>query len=157
MVLIRANGPLSGAGKTLVQPNIVLILADDMGFSDLGCYGSEIDTPNLDSMARDGRYAIIAFLQGPVAELNMRVVLAKRLTITGSTLRPQTDAEKAKIATSLAKNALPLLESGTVAPTIYQTFPLRDAALAHELMESSRHMGKIVLTVTDEAMTKEQS
>lgn len=111
---------------------------------------------NLDSMARDGRYAIIAFLQGPVAELNMRVVLAKRLTITGSTLRPQTSAEKAKIATSLAENALPLLESGAVAPTIYQTFPLRDVALAHELMESSRHMGKIVLTVTDKPMTKEQ-
>jgi putative PIG3 family NAD(P)H quinone oxidoreductase len=112
---------------------------------------------NLDSMARDGRYAIIAFQQGPVAELNMRVVLTKRLTITGSTLRPQTIEEKVRIATSLAENVLPLLESGAVAPIIYETFPLRDAALAHELMESNRHMGKIVLTVSDELVTKELS
>jgi len=112
---------------------------------------------NLDSLARDGRYAIIAFLQGPVAELNMRVVLTKRLTITGSTLRPQTIEEKAHIATSLAENVLPLLESGAVAPSIYETFSLRDAALAHELMESNRHMGKIVLTLPDEPMTKELS
>ncbi len=112
---------------------------------------------NLESMARDGRYAIIAFLQGSLAELNMRVVTAKRLTITGSTLRPQTIEEKSRIATSLTENVLPLLESGTVAPTIYETFPLRDAALAHELMESSRHMGKIVLIVADDPMTKEPS
>jgi len=112
---------------------------------------------NLDSMARDGRYVIIAFLQGPVAELNMRVVVAKRLTLTGSTLRPQTIEEKTQIAKSFAENALPLLESGAIAPTIYETFALRDAALAHELMESSRHMGKIVLTVADESMKKELS
>lgn len=101
---------------------------------------------NLDSMAREGRYAIIAFLQGPTAELNMRVVLTQRLTITGSTLRPQTTVEKASIAGQVAEHVLPLIESGAVRPIIHTTFSLRDAAAAHELMESSRHMGKIVLT-----------
>ena len=106
---------------------------------------------NMDSMARDGRYAIIAFLQGPSAELNMRVLLGKRLTITGSTLRPQTTAEKAAIADDLARIVLPLLESGKIEPIIDRTFEFRDAAGAHALMESSKHMGKIVLAVTDEA------
>ena len=104
---------------------------------------------NMDSLARDGRYAIIAFLQGPRAELNMRVVLAKRLTITGSALRPQTDEEKAAIAASLGENVLPLLESRRIKPIIDRTFALDEAAAAHELMESSQHMGKIVLTVAD--------
>ena len=102
---------------------------------------------NLDSMARDGRYAIIAFLQGPKAELNMRVVLAKRLTITGSTLRPQTTEEKGRIAADLEEHVLPLLESGQVRPVIYRTFALEEAAAAHALMESSEHMGKIILNV----------
>ena len=106
---------------------------------------------NMESMARDGRYSIIAFLQGPRAELDMRVLLAKRLMITGSTLRPQTTSEKAGIADELRENVLPLLESGRVRPIIHQTFALENAAAAHELMESSRHMGKIVLTVAAEA------
>ena len=102
---------------------------------------------NLDSLALEGRYAIIAFLQGPSAELNMRVVLGKRLTITGSTLRPQSVDEKATIARNVEQHAVPLLESGEVRPVIDSTFPLTDAAAAHTLMESSRHKGKIVLTV----------
>lgn len=101
---------------------------------------------NLESLARDGRYSIIAFLRGPKAELNLRVVLANRLTVTGSTLRPQTVAEKARIAADVERNVLPLLESGRVRPIVHSTFSLEAAAAAHELMESSRHMGKIVLT-----------
>jgi len=101
---------------------------------------------NLDSMALEGRYVIIAFLQGPKAELNMRIVLGRRLTITGSTLRPQTIEEKAVIAGGVAEQVLPLLESGQVKPIIDSTMPLEQAAAAHDLMESSRHMGKIVLT-----------
>jgi len=104
---------------------------------------------NLDSLAIEGRYAIIAFLQGPSAKLNMRIVLGRRLTITGSTLRPQTIEEKAAIASSVREHVLPLLSSGQVQPIIDTTFPLDDAAAAHELMESSQHMGKIVLTVSD--------
>jgi NADPH:quinone reductase len=100
---------------------------------------------NMHVLARDGRYVIIAFLLGPTAELNMREVLGKRLTITGSTLRPQSTAEKAAIADELRKHVMPLLESGQARPIIHATFPLADARLAHELMESSQHMGKIVL------------
>jgi putative PIG3 family NAD(P)H quinone oxidoreductase len=100
---------------------------------------------NMNVLGRDGRYVIIAFLQGSKAELDMRQVLGKRLTITGSTLRPQTIAEKAVIAAELKEHVLPLLESGAVRPIIDSTFPLGDAAKAHALMESSRHMGKIVL------------
>jgi len=100
---------------------------------------------NLNVLGRDGRYVIIAFLAGPSAMLNLRQVLTKRLTITGSTLRPQSAAEKATIAAGLEEKVLPLLESGTVRPIIHATFPLADAAHAHELMESSQHMGKIVL------------
>lgn len=103
---------------------------------------------NLDCLAKEGRCAIIAFLGGPVSELDLRVMLAKRLTITGSTLRPQTIEEKARIADAVSENVLPLLEAGTVKPVVHATFPLAEAAAAHELMESSRHMGKIVLTVT---------
>jgi NADPH2:quinone reductase len=100
---------------------------------------------NINVLGRDGRYVIIAFLQGPTAELDMRRVLGKRLTITGSTLRPQTVAEKAAIAADLERRVLPLLETGAVKPIIDSVFPLADAADAHALMESSRHMGKIVL------------
>ena len=100
---------------------------------------------NLNVLGRDGRCVIIAFLQGSKAELDMRQVLGKRLTITGSTLRPQTPAEKAAIAAELKEYVLPLLESGAVRPIIDSTFPLGEAAKAHALMESSQHMGKIVL------------
>lgn len=102
---------------------------------------------NIDVLGRDGRYVIIAFLQGPEAQLNMRNVLGKRLTITGSTLRPQTTVEKAAIASKISEQVIPLLESGRVRPIIHATFPLADARLAHELMESSQHMGKIVLEI----------
>jgi putative PIG3 family NAD(P)H quinone oxidoreductase len=102
---------------------------------------------NLDCLAKEGRLAIIAFLGGPESELNLRVLLAKRLTITGSTLRPQSNEEKARIAEALAQHVLPLLAAGTVRPVIHATFPLAEAAAAHELMESGRHRGKIVLTV----------
>jgi len=103
---------------------------------------------NIDLLARDGRYVLIAFLQGSRAELDLRAVLGKRLTITGSTLRPQSIEEKGRIAADLRRHVLPLLESGEVRPIIYDSFPLADARRAHELMESSAHMGKIVLTIS---------
>jgi NADPH2:quinone reductase len=106
---------------------------------------------NIESLARDGRYVIIGFLQGWKADLDLRPVLARRITITGSTLRPQTVAEKAAIARSLETHVLPLLASGAVKPVIHRTFPLAKAAEAHALMESSRHMGKIVLEVNQES------
>jgi NADPH2:quinone reductase len=100
---------------------------------------------NMNVLGRDGRYVIIAFLQGPKADLDMRQVLSKRLTITGSTLRPQTVEEKATIAAEISQHVVPMLETDKVRPIIHATFPLVDARLAHELMESSSHMGKIVL------------
>jgi NADPH2:quinone reductase len=101
---------------------------------------------NINVLGRDGRYVIIAFLQGPSAELNMRRVLTMRLSISGSTLRPQTNEEKAAIAAEIRTHVLPLLDSGRVRPIIHSTFPLAKAREAHALMESSLHMGKIVLT-----------
>jgi len=100
---------------------------------------------NLDVLAYDGRYALIAFLLGPKAEANFAHVLRKRLTITGSALRPQTVGEKAEIAAELEREIWPLLNAGEVRPTVFTSFPLIEAARAHALMESGEHMGKIVL------------
>lgn len=100
---------------------------------------------NLRALAPDGRYAMIAFLLGAKAEVNFGHVLGKRLTITGSTLRPQSVAQKAAIAREVEAKVWPLVADGRYRTPIFETFPLADAAAAHVLMESSRHMGKIVL------------
>lgn len=102
---------------------------------------------NLKSLALEGRLVQIAFLQPSKVELDCLPIMVKRLTFTGSTLRPRTVAQKAAIAADLAKHAWPLLETGKVKPVIHATFPLKDAKLAHELMESSKHIGKIMLEV----------
>ncbi|MFK7875505.1 MAG: NAD(P)H-quinone oxidoreductase [Paracoccaceae bacterium] len=102
---------------------------------------------NIKALADDGRLVQIAFLQGPKIELNFAQLMMRRLTITGSTLRPQSDLAKAKIAANLRDHAWPLLHSGRVAPVMDQEFALKDAALAHARMESSAHIGKIVLKV----------
>ena len=102
---------------------------------------------NLDVLGRDGRYVIIAFLQGSSSHLDLRRVLVERLTITGSTLRPQTTIEKTAIADGIREHVMPLFETGRVRPIIHETFPLTDARRAHALMESSVHMGKIVLEI----------
>lgn len=90
---------------------------------------------------------IIALLGGAKATVNLGDVLRRRLTITGSTLRPRPVAFKAAIAASLKEKVWPLLESGKIKPVIFKTFPLAQAAEAHTLMESSTHVGKIVLQV----------
>ena len=102
---------------------------------------------NIKALADDGRLVQIAFLQGPKATLNFAQVMTRRLTITGSTLRPQSDAAKARIASALKAEVWPLLEAGRVAPVMDQRFPLDQAAAAHARMESSAHIGKIVLEV----------
>jgi putative PIG3 family NAD(P)H quinone oxidoreductase len=104
---------------------------------------------NLDIAAIDGRVVTISLLGGARAEINMNTVLPKRLTLTGSTLRSRTVAQKAAVADAMRRNVWPLLAAGRVKPVIHQTFPLAQAADAHRLMESSGHMGKIVLTVPD--------
>lgn len=104
---------------------------------------------NIDILAMDGRYGFIAFLQGPKAEVNFNKVLRNRLTISGSTLRPQSVAQKDAIARDLESKVWPLLEAGKVRTHIHATFPLARAAEAHQLMESSAHLGKIMLTVAE--------
>jgi len=126
----------------------VLELTDDAGVDVvLDMVAGPYIQKNLQVLSRDGRYVIIAFLLGSRAELDMRPVLGKRLTITGSTLRPQSVTEKATIAAELATHVMPMLESGDVTPIIHATYPLARARDAHALMESSRHMGKIVLEI----------
>lgn len=102
---------------------------------------------NISALAPDGRLCYIAFLGGSKAEVNLAPVMLKRITISGSTLRARSVEFKAEIAQNLKKTVWPLLESGEIAPVIHQTFPLREASKAHEMMESSAHIGKIVLTV----------
>ena len=103
---------------------------------------------NLRCLAMDGRLVLIAFLGGPkVEEFDLTTIMVRRLTVTGSTMRPRTAAQKGAIAQSLLAKVWPKLEEGTVAPVIHATFPLAEAAAAHRLMESSDHIGKIMLTV----------
>ena len=102
---------------------------------------------NLKTLADDGRLVQIAFLQGPKVDINLVQMMTRRLTITGSTLRPQSDHAKAIIAQDLRKHVWPLLAAGRVAPVMDSEFPLTPAAQAHERMESSAHIGKIVLKV----------
>lgn len=101
---------------------------------------------NLKCLAVEGRLVQIALQNGPKVEMNLLPVMLKRLTITGSTLRPRSVAQKAEIAADLKAKVWPLLAEGKVKPVIHATFPLEKAAEAHALMESSKHIGKILLT-----------
>ena len=114
----------------------------------LDMVGGDYIPRNIKALAEDGRLVQIAFLQGPIAELNFALMMVKRLTLTGSTLRPQSDLAKARIAQDLREVVWPLLEAGKVAPVMDSEFDLADAASAHARMESSGHIGKIVLKVS---------
>jgi putative PIG3 family NAD(P)H quinone oxidoreductase len=113
----------------------------------LDMVGGDYINRNLACLAVDGRLVQIAFLQGAKAEINLSHVMMKRQTITGSTLRPRSVAQKGEIAEALKTHVLPLFEAGKAKPVIYKTLKLSEAAEAHRLMESSAHIGKIVLTV----------
>lgn len=102
---------------------------------------------NIKALADDGRLVQIAFLQGAKVDLNMMQIMMRRLTVTGSTLRPQSDLAKARIADQLRIHVWPMLAAGTIAPVMDQEFDLADAASAHARMESSAHIGKIVLKI----------
>ena len=112
----------------------------------LDMVGGDYVPKELRCLAEDGRLVFIAFLRGMKTEVDIMQVMRKRLTITGSTLRPRTVAFKGALAKSLREKIWPLIESGKIKPEIYKTFPLEQAAEAHRLMESSQHIGKIVLT-----------
>jgi NADPH2:quinone reductase len=113
----------------------------------LDMVGGDYIDRNYDAAAESGRIVQIAFLNGPKAEVNFSRLMLKRLTHTGSTLRPRTIAEKAAIARELEEKVWPLLTEGRCKPVIHARFPLAQAAEAHRLMESNAHIGKIVLTI----------
>ena len=113
----------------------------------LDMVGGEYIDRDLKCLADDGRIAIIAMLGGAKATIGLNEILRRRLTITGSALRPRSIEFKAAIAAALRARIWPLLESGMIRPMIFQGFPLEEAAAAHALMESDQHIGKIVLEV----------
>ncbi|MEJ6399269.1 NAD(P)H-quinone oxidoreductase [Yoonia sp. 208BN28-4] len=113
----------------------------------LDMVGGDYIPRNLKALADDGRLVQIAFLQGPKVAVNFVQLMTRRLTMTGSTLRPQSDLAKARIADALHAQVWPLLNAGRIAPVMDQEFALEDVAAAHARMESSAHIGKIVLRV----------
>lgn len=114
----------------------------------LDMVGGDYIPRNFNALAMEGRLVQIAFLSGPKVEVNFAQLMTRRLTMTGSTLRPQSDLAKARIAQELREAVWPLLEAGRVAPVMDQEFALEDAAKAHARMETSTHIGKIVLRVS---------
>jgi NADPH:quinone reductase len=126
--------------KTLTQGKGVNVVLDMVG----GPYIAK----NVRSLGLDGRLVMIAFLEGSKVEsFDFVQVMVRRLTITGSTMRPRTTAQKAAIAAELREKVWPVLDQGRCGPAIHATFPLAQAAEAHRLMESSQHIGKIMLTL----------
>ena len=113
----------------------------------LDIVGGDYIARNLDLLSIEGRLLQIAFLKTAKAEIDFSIVMRKRCTITGSTLRPRTPQEKGVIARDLLEHVWPLLEKGIVKPVIHKTFPLANAADAHRLMEESTHIGKLILVV----------
>ena len=113
----------------------------------LDMVGGDYVAREITCLADDGRLAVIALLGGMKAQIDLGQLLRRRLTVTGSTLRPRSIAFKAAIVANLRQHVWPLLESGKIKPVIYQTFALEHAAQAHTLMESSKHVGKIMLQI----------
>lgn len=120
----------------------------------LDMVGGEYLPREIDCLAEDGRLALIALLGGSKATLDMAAVLRRRLTVTGSTLRPRPVAFKAAIAQRLRAVVWPLIEAGRIRPMLFRSFALAEAAAAHALMESSQHIGKIVLAVGPAALER---
>jgi putative PIG3 family NAD(P)H quinone oxidoreductase len=114
----------------------------------LDMVGGDYLQRNIDALAPEGRLVQIAFLKGPLAQINLAPLMQRRLTLTGSTLRPRSIAEKGAIAAAVQAHVWPLFEAGTVRPVLHGTFPLAKAAEAHRVMEADTHIGKIVLLMT---------
>ena len=126
----------------------VLAATDNKGVNViLDMVGGDYVPKELKCLAEEGRLVFIAFLRGPKTELDINEVMRRRLTLTGSTLRPRPVEFKGAVAASLREHVWPLIEAGKIKPVIFKTFPLAAAAEAHRLMESSQHIGKLVLTV----------
>jgi len=112
----------------------------------LDMVGGDYVPKELRCLADEGRLVFIAFLRGPKTELDINEVMRRRLKLTGSTLRPRPVEFKGAIAASLRERVWPLIEAGKIKPVIFKTFKLEQACEAHRLMESSQHIGKLVLT-----------
>jgi putative PIG3 family NAD(P)H quinone oxidoreductase len=115
----------------------------------LDMVGGDYIPRNMKSLALDGRLVQIAFLQGSKVEVDFTTLMTRRLSFSGSTLRPRSPADKAAMADALHREVWPLLEAGRALPVIHQVYPLAEAGAAHALMESSAHIGKIMLKVAD--------
>ncbi|HMK87399.1 MAG TPA: NAD(P)H-quinone oxidoreductase [Steroidobacteraceae bacterium] len=113
----------------------------------LDMVGASYLARNLEAAALEGRLVVISLIGGARTEINLNTIMSKRLTLTGSTLRIRTVAQKAVVAEAVRRNVWPLLSQGRVRPIVHATFPLAQASEAHRLMETSQHIGKIVLTV----------
>jgi NADPH2:quinone reductase len=113
----------------------------------LDMVGGEYIEKNYDAAAIDGRIVQIAFLGGPKATVNFAKLMMKRLHHTGSTLRPRSPEDKAAMVSAIEAKVMPLIRAGKVKPLMDSSFPLRDAVKAHQRMETSQHIGKIVLTI----------
>ncbi|MEL6889265.1 MAG: NAD(P)H-quinone oxidoreductase [Pseudomonadota bacterium] len=130
------------------EEDFVAVMKEQGGADLILCMvGGPYIARNLSALADDGRLVQIAFLQGPKAEVNFAPLMTRRLTMTGSTLRPQSDLAKARIAQDLREAVWPLLAAGRIGPVMDSEFALDEAAAAHARMESSGHIGKIVLEV----------
>lgn len=130
------------------EEDFVSVLKEEGGADlILDMVGGSYINRNIKTLVPDGRMVHIAFLEGPVSEVNFAMIMAKRLTVTGSTLRPQSDLAKARMADELREHVWPLLNAGKLQVVMDSTFALEDAAKAHAWMETSNHIGKIVLKV----------
>lgn len=145
---------IRGLGATAINyrsEDFTRILRDAGGANlILDMVGGSYIPRNIKALAQDGRLVMIAFLEGPRVELNFAQIMVNRLTVTGSTLRPQSDVAKAELADALRKQLWPMIGQGAVRVTIDSEFTLDQAAEAHRRMESSEHIGKIVLRIADD-------
>jgi putative PIG3 family NAD(P)H quinone oxidoreductase len=137
--IVRGSEDFVAITRELTQGRGVDVILDMIGGSTVA--------RNLEALAVDGRLVQIAFLEGSKVELDLNLVLRHRLTLTGSTLRPRSVAEKGAIARALEATVWPWLAAGRVRPQVHATFPLAEAAAAHRMLESREHVGKVVLTV----------
>ncbi len=137
------------------EQDFVEILKNQQVHIVLDMVGGDYVIRNLKVLTLEGRHVSIAMLRGRMAKIDLALLLTKRLTLYGATLRARPVEQKARIAEALKIRVWPLLESGTIKPVIYHTFPLTEAHLAHQLMESGTHVGKIVLIVDDDGLAKQ--
>jgi NADPH2:quinone reductase len=116
----------------------------------LDMVGGDYVAKNIKCLSENGRHISIAFLNGIKAEINIKEIMSKKIMLTGSTLRARPLKEKKLIASGVYKEMWPAIESGEIKPIIFKTLPLEDAAQAHQILERSEHIGKVVLTILDE-------